>query len=91
MSEPINTPVYERFVRELAVLDCVRAALIEWENSGKPTGCECKIGSAELALTGSIVRMYDLLSDIANVEMVSEMALTKMESDVRTTREVVDV
>jgi hypothetical protein len=86
-----KTPVYNRFVSELAVLECVRATLSEWEHAGQPTGSECKISSAELALSLSITRMYDLLSDIANVEMVSEMALTEMESDVRLTREVADV
>lgn len=88
MSESTKPPVYVRFVRELAVLECVRATLCEWEHAGQPTGSECKISSAELALSLSITRMYDLLSDLANVEMVSEMALDHMEADVRNAREV---
>jgi hypothetical protein len=86
MSESTKLPVYERFVRELAVLECVRATLSEWEHAGMPTGTECKVSSAELALSRSITRMYDLLSDLADVEMVSEMALDYMDSDVRNAR-----
>jgi hypothetical protein len=91
MSESTNPPVYERFVRELAVLECVRATLSEWEHAGMPAGTECKVSSAELALSRSIARMYDLLSDIANVEMVSEMALDHMEADVRNAQEVATI
>jgi hypothetical protein len=83
MSESTKTPVYERFVREIAVLECVRATLSEWEHAGMPTGTECKVSSAELALSRSIARMEELLSDIANMEMFRDTALDQMEADVR--------
>ena len=71
MSESTKTPVYQRFVRELAVLECVRATLSEWEHADMPTGTECKVSGAGLALRRSITRMTNRRASMSDSKKAS--------------------
>jgi hypothetical protein len=63
-----ESPVYDRFVSELAALECVLATLERWDLSGRPTGTGCQIGSAELTLRQTIARLHDLSGDVDDIE-----------------------
>jgi hypothetical protein len=80
-------PIYETLIEELAVLECVRQTLIQWEFAGMPTDGECKITSAELTLMKSIARLGDLSDDLSKVKLFSSAAVAKMETDERAAQE----
>jgi hypothetical protein len=66
----VDSP-YDRLVCEIANLECVLGTLSEWDLAGKPTGTECRIGSAELSLRGSISRLHALLGSVSEVSHAS--------------------
>jgi hypothetical protein len=66
-SRPPKT-VYGQLVCEIAVLECVRAALSEWDLAGQPTGSRCHVGSAELALREAIDSLNNLTSAVHDIE-----------------------
>jgi hypothetical protein len=68
---PANS-CYDRLVVQIATLECVRAALSEWDLSGRPTDQTCRIGSAELVLLQSIEALHDITGDVCDVQSLIE-------------------
>lgn len=63
-----KAPCYDRLVAHISTLECVSAALSEWDLRGRPTGSECRIGSAELVLSQTIEALHDLTDDVKRLE-----------------------
>jgi hypothetical protein len=59
---------YDRLVVQIATLECVLGVLEQWDLSGRPTGKDCRIGSAELVLRQSIEALHYLNGDVENLQ-----------------------
>ena len=71
MDDSTKTPVYDKFVSELAVLQCVLTAIESRPGTGEQ---ERHLANVELTLRNSIKRLEDLYSPICALEQPAEVA-----------------